>query len=95
MNVVLTFYRNFIWPVTFISLISCYLLFDGSAKDVVYLFWMKIITNLFMGIYFEIFHPNQFYFFYNLGYSKTNLYIGVAIVDLSVWLLLTLSMLLI
>lgn len=95
MNVVVIFYRNFNWPFTSITLISSYLLFEGSAKDVVYLLWMKIITSLFIGTYFELFHHKQLYFFYNLGYSKTRLYIGVAIVDLSVWLLLTLSVLLI
>lgn len=67
MNVVLTFYRNFIWPLTFITLISCYILLDGSAREVVYLFWMKIITSLFIGLYFEIFHSKQFYFFLQFG----------------------------
>lgn len=94
MNLILTFYRNFIWPLTCITLISCYILIDGSAKDVVYLFWMKLITSLSFGIYFEFFQTHQFYFFNNLGYSKTKLYIGVATIDLSVWLLLTLSILL-
>lgn len=95
MNVILTFYRNFIWPVTLITLISCYILLDSSPKNVVYLFWMKIITGLCFGLYVEFFQAQQFYFFNNLGYSKTKLYIGVATVDLFVWLLPTLIILLI
>jgi nucleoside recognition membrane protein YjiH len=95
MNVILTFYRNFIWPATFITLISCYILLDSSPKDVVYLFWMKIITGFFIATCFEFVHAQQFYFFNNLGYSKTKLYLAAAIVDLSVWLLLTLTILLI
>lgn len=95
MNVILTFYRNFIWPLNCITLISCYILVEGSAKDVVYLFWMKVITGLCFGVYFEFFQTQQFYFFNNLGYSKTKLYMSVATVDLFVWLLPTLIILLI
>lgn len=96
MKVILTFYRNFIWPTTLISLVSCYLLLSGgSAKNVVYLFWMKLITSFFLGIFFEFFHAQQFYFFNNLGYSKRRLYVTVGILDLSIWMMLSIIILLI
>ena len=95
MNVIFTFYRNFIWPVTFITLISCYVLLTGSAKDIVYLLWMKVISNACMGFYFELFEGNQFYFFNNLGYSKSTLYISVALLDFALWLFASLCILLI
>ena len=89
MNVIFTFYRNFIWPALLATLISCNILLYGSSKDIVYLFWMKLICNIFLGVYFEFFRAQQFCFFNNLGYSKTTLYIGATILDLSVWTLLT------
>lgn len=89
MNVILTFYRYFIWPATLITLISCNILFYGSAKDIVYLFWMKLISSICLGVYFEFFEARQFYFFNNLGYSKAALYMGAAILDLVFWILLT------
>jgi hypothetical protein len=95
MNVIFTFYRNFIWPVTFITLISCYVLLAGSAKDLVYLFWMKVFSNAGLGFYIEFFERDQFYFFNNLGYSKPTLYICVALLDFALWLLASLCILLI
>lgn len=38
-----------------------------------------------LGVYFELYHTNQFCFFYNLGYSKKTLYAGVAALDFAVW----------
>lgn len=95
MNVVFTFYRNFIWPATFITLISCYIVFTGSAKDIMYLLWMKLISNIALGAYFEFFEADQFYFFNNLGYSKLSLYVSAATLDFCIWLLITLAILLI
>ena len=89
MNVILTFYRNFIWPTTLITLISSNILLYGSAKDIVYLFWLKLISNICLGAYFEFFEAQQFYFFNNLGYSKITLYMSAAFVDLVAWSLLT------
>lgn len=89
MNVILTFYRNFIWPASLITLISCNIIFYGSSKDIVYLLWMKLISNICLGAYFELFEAQQFYFFNNLGYSKIILYISAAFVDFIVWILLT------
>ena len=95
MNVVFTFYRNFIWPATFITLISCYIVFTGSAKDIMYLLWMKLISNIALGAYFEFFEADQFYFFNNLGYSILSLYVSAATLDFCIWLLITLAILLI
>jgi hypothetical protein len=95
MGIILAFYRNFIWPATLTTLVSSYLLIGSSAKNVVYMVWMKLITNFLYGTYFEFFHTQQFYFFNNLGYSKLRLYTSVVMLDLSIWLALTVSILLI
>lgn len=95
MGIVFAFYRNFIWPTAFTTLISSYLLYGGSAKNVVYMLWMKLITNFFYAAYFEFFHAQQFYFFNNLGYSKFRLYTSVVMLDLSIWLPLTVTIIVI
>lgn len=58
------------------------------------MFWMKIVTSFLLGIFFHLFRAQQFYFFNNLGYTKTRLYIAAGILDLSVWLALILIVIL-
>lgn len=95
MNVIFTFYRNFIWPANLVTLVSCYLMLGGSGKNAVYMFWMKLITGFFFGVFFEFFHAQQFCFYNNLGYSKTRLFTTAAILDLFIWSVLTVIVLLI
>jgi hypothetical protein len=96
MNIVFTFYRNFIWPATFISLLSGFLILSaGSGRIGIYLFWMKILTSFGLGIFFHLFQSQQLYFYNNLGYSKTRLYICTAALDLFVWVAITVVTLLI
>jgi hypothetical protein len=95
MNIIFAFYRNFIWPTTLTTLVSTYLLSGNAAGNVVYMFWMKLITNFLYGVYFEFSQVQQFYFFNNLGYSKLRLYTSVVTIDFSIWLVLTISILLI
>jgi len=89
MNVIFTFYRNFIWPASFVSLLSGYLVLQGGSGAIaVYMFWMKLFTSFFLGVFFNFFQTKQLYFFHNLGYSKTRLYRGAATLDFSIWLAL-------
>jgi hypothetical protein len=90
MQALLTFHRNFVWPVTFISMFGCLLILGaGNWLFAVNIFWTKVFTNVIIGFYFHLFHSDQFYFFYNLGYSKTQLYTFSFLLDMSIWFLLT------
>jgi len=92
MRVIFTFYRNFIYPATAVTAFSCYLIIsEGSAFISVYMWWMKIITSAFLGLFFHLFQSQQLYFFNNLGYSARRLYALTAILDFSIWLILTIA----
>lgn len=90
MRIVLTFYRNFSWPVLGISLFGCWLIWIyGSWQYIVLVFWMKVITNTLLGLFTHIFSPDQFYFFNNLGYNKIRLYVFTFFLDMVIWFLLS------
>src|SRR5688572_24423465 len=91
MSVIFTFYRNFIWFANFISLFGCYLLWVyGSWAYMIAVFWVKVSTNTVLGLYIHIFNADQYYFFNNLGFRKTELYVFTFLLDLSIWLMLSL-----
>jgi hypothetical protein len=95
LHITFTFYRSFIIPETFLNLLSCYLIWQaGSGKIILYLFWMKVIANAFIGIFIHLFQAQQLYFFNNLGYSAKRLYIHTAALDFLIWICLSLITLL-
>ena len=90
MRVIFTFYLNFLWFAISISLFGCWLItIYGSWQYIVMIFWTKVITNAFLGFFIHIFSPSQFYFFKNLGYSKSKLYALTFTFDMVIWLLLS------
>lgn len=90
MRVILTFYRNFFWLVLSISFFGCWLIWMyGSWQFMVLVFWMKVFTNILLGIFIHLFSPSQFYFFKNLGYSKSRLFAFTFILDMVIWFLLS------
>ncbi|HEX6227305.1 MAG TPA: hypothetical protein VFZ52_22970 [Chryseolinea sp.] len=90
MRVILIFYRNFLWPAIGISLFACWLIWmSGSWHFIAASFWMKVVTNLFLGLSIHIFSPNQLPFFNNLGYNTIILYTYTFLFDMMLWLLLS------
>jgi hypothetical protein len=90
MSAILTFYRNFVWLVSFITLLGCYLMFSaGSWTFIVVVFWIKIVTNISLGLFIHIFHPNQYYFFNNLRFGVLQLYVFTFILDMLIWFMLS------
>jgi hypothetical protein len=88
MNVILLFYRNFLWFANFISLFGCLLIWAyGGWQFAIAVFWTKVGTNILLGLYVELFQHEQFYFFYNLGYSKMQLYSASFLLDMLIWFL--------
>jgi hypothetical protein len=69
---------------------GCYLLLMyGSWQFIVMAFWLKVITNILLGLYIHIFSSEQFYFFHNLGFNKTRLYSSTFVVDMLIWSLMS------
>jgi len=90
MRVILTFYKNFSWLVLAISLLGCWLIWlYGSWQYMIVVFWTKVLTNTLLGLFIHIFSPSQFYFFKNLGYSKTRLYTYTFIFDMVIWFIMS------
>jgi hypothetical protein len=86
MAVILTFYRNFVWLVNFVTLLGCYLIWlNGSWSFVIVVFWIKLLTNIILGLYIHIFHEDQYAFFQNLGFNKLQLYVFTFILDMTIW----------
>lgn len=86
MQVILIFYQNFIWLALAISLMGCWFIgMYGSWQYIVVMFWIKVITNVLLGLFIHIFSPSQFYFFQNLGYNKESLFTHTFILDMGIW----------
>lgn len=91
MQVILTFYRNFRLAAISVSIIGCVFLFlDSSPYFVIWLFWQKVITNALLALNFYFFRPAQMYFFYNLGFSRVELWLWCLLLDFAIWLVLVL-----
>jgi hypothetical protein len=96
MLTILTFYRKLLYPSTAVTLFSCYLIIDeGSGRHGLILFWLKVVTLLVFGTFLHLSNAGQLYFFHNLGYSTRRLYTLTALLDLGIWLLLTIATILI
>lgn len=85
----LTFYRRFFLLTGSISVIFCF--FSSSSNSLSYgftLLWMKIITNLLIGLLYIIFSTESMIFYNNLGYSSTKMYAGVMSIDILISIIL-------
>jgi hypothetical protein len=91
MPAIFAFYRNFVWFSSFISLFGCLLItLYGSWTFIVVVFWGKVATNVFLGLYIHIFHSDQYHFFHHLGFDKLRLYLFTFFLDMVIWLVLSL-----
>lgn len=59
------------------------------------LFWMKLITNVLTGFLYVTFTKEGFYFYNNLGYSSKQMLLGVLLIDMLLWLFISIPILLI
>lgn len=87
----LMFYNNFSLATIVISLFGCYLIVEsGNIAFILPVLFMKVITNALVGAIFYFFKQNQLYFFQNLGVSATQLYSFAFVIDMVLWLGVTL-----
>ena len=92
----LTFYRTFFLFTGIISIISSYILWNtNNIASLLILFWMKLATNVLIGFLFSTFNKEGFYFYNNLGYSAKQMLLGVLLIDMVLWLLISIPILLI
>jgi hypothetical protein len=92
----LTFYRTFFLFTGIISIISSYILWNtNNIASLLILFWMKLVSNALIGFLFSNFNKDSFYFYNNLGYSAKQMLLGVLLIDMVLWLLISIPILLI
>jgi hypothetical protein len=85
---IITFYRNFIFPSLIITGIGCYFLVQAAHPlFLIYVFWMKVFTSFFLGLYFYFFRAHSLMFYHNLGFSSRQLYGFTFLIDFSIWML--------
>lgn len=86
LSVLFLFFRNFLWITTSITLFECYLLSSSENVSIIFtLLWTKLAANVLIGLLFSLLQPNRLYFFYNLGYSRVQLFGSALAFDLTVW----------
>jgi hypothetical protein len=86
MHVVLTFYRNFRFVASAITLFGCYLVVASESwLFVMPMFWTKIFTNVILGLLVNYFSADQFCFYANLGYNRIRLFALKFILDMVIW----------
>lgn len=86
MQPILTFYRPFVYPATFFSLFTCYLLLNWGGYYVLTLLWIKTFSSALLGTVFHVSRAEQLHFYHNLGYSTVRLYVLSTMLDLVIWL---------
>jgi hypothetical protein len=92
----LTFYRAFFLFTGSISVISGIILWNtNNIASMLILFWMKLSTNVLIGFLFSTFNKDGFYFYNNLGYSAKQMLLGVLLIDMLLWLGISITILLI
>jgi hypothetical protein len=90
----LTFYRTFFLFTGSISLLSGYILWNSrTVTSLLVLFWMKLITNVLIGFLFATFNKEGFYFYNNLGFSGKQMLQGVLLIDMVLWLFISIPIL--
>jgi hypothetical protein len=90
MFVLFTFYRKVIWLESFLTLCGCLLIWSyGSWQFAVPVFWMKIFSNAFIGLYTFFFNNDEFVFYRNLGFGRWLLFSGAFVIDMIIWLVAT------
>ncbi len=92
----LTFYRSFFLFTGSISLAAGYMLWNSkSITSLFMLFWMKLVTNALIGFLFTTFKKEDFFFYNNLGFSAKQMLLGALLIDLLLWVSISIPILVI
>ena len=84
-------YRNIAIPSNIVTIIACYTAWQSeSISELSLLFWMKLITSMFLVAYIHLFRQHLLYFFMNLGIGRLRFYSGILLIDLSIFVFMVL-----
>jgi hypothetical protein len=92
----LTFYRSCFLFTGSVSVVAGYILWNSrTLTSLLILFWMKLITNALIGFLYTSFNKEGFYFYNNLGLSAKQMLLGVLLIDMLLWIFISIPILLI
>ena len=86
------FFKFCYQPNLIISLLCWWISYSYGWAAVTALFWFKLITFLIIAWHTDNIKTREYYFFYNLGYSKIRLWVTAFIIDLCILLLMLMSL---
>jgi hypothetical protein len=78
----MTFYRGVFIVNFLLTLSSIFVYIKYGAIALVAVFWFKIFTLIFILYVYTLFKKKEFHYYYNLGISKTHLFVSVFIFDI-------------
>lgn len=87
-SIIWTFYKSFILASTAITICCLYFFYQYGFGIFATLFWFKIITLGLIFYYINSYKSKEFYYYQNLGISKTLLWITTFIFDFSLFIFL-------
>ena len=69
-NLLFSFYLNFLGPSLILTLLCVYIFYHTGIKLLPALVWFKIITTAIIFFYIQSTKKKTFFYFYNLGLSR-------------------------
>ncbi len=81
-----TFYKNFFILSFFITLICLAVIAKSQFSFFSYMFWFKLGTNAMIYYFISDYKHKEFYYFQNLGVSRTLLWTSTAVIDATFFL---------
>ena len=88
LRLILLFYRNFWFASSLITLVCLGLFWEFGLSIFSMLFWFKLATLFIIYRFISSYKAKEFYYYQNLGVSKSILWITTLSVDLIVYLIL-------
>lgn len=83
-----TFYRSFLLVSLFINLCCIRIFLSNGMSSFSTLFWFKITTLGITGYYIHSFKSKEYYYYLNLGLSKSSLWTTTLLFDLFLFVFL-------
>jgi hypothetical protein len=88
LRLLLTFYKNFFFFSFLITLVCMVLMWEYGMSIFTVLFWLKLSTLGLAFIFINSYKSKEFYYYQNLGLSRTFLWVSTLGFDFSLYIFL-------
>jgi hypothetical protein len=73
-NILLYFYKSYFAVAFIVSAVCAYLFYHYGVEAIGALFWLKIMADMAIMFFINKYKNKEFYYYYNLGLSRTMLW---------------------